>query len=314
MTFTELSDIATGYWKAATLNAAVDLKLFEQLPKKAEGFEADLLDALAGMGLVVKSPDGTYAIAPDCQAFLSPQSPACMLGALRYNIDLYPIWGRLAQTIRTSQPAVPPHNHLGDDPAATRRFAMGMESRAAGLAPELIPALGELKGTLLDLACGAGTFSRKLVERHAELTATLFDLPGVLAVAQDLATAAQLTDRLQFLAGDYRKDTLPSGFDFVLYSGALHQENPESALDLFRAIHTAVKPGGTAFIFDMMTDETGTKPLFARLFSLNMRLTSERGRVFTTKQAEELLRTAGFQEVTATFMPTIPYALLRARA
>ena len=57
MTFAQLSDLATGYWKAAALNAAVQLRLFEQLPKTAQDYEADLLDALAGMGLVEKTGD-----------------------------------------------------------------------------------------------------------------------------------------------------------------------------------------------------------------------------------------------------------------
>lgn len=313
MTFAQLSDLATGYWKAAALNAAVQLRLFEQLPKTAQDYEADLLDALAGMGLVEKTGD-RYQIAPDCQHLLSPHSPSCILGALRYNIDLYPIWARLPQTIANQQPAVPPHDHLGSDPAATRRFVLGMESRAAGLLPELLPAIGPLQGTLLDLACGAGTISRHLLQNNPQLTATLFDLPPVLAVAKELAEEHQLAHRLHFVPGNYRTDSLPAPHDTILYAGALHQENPDTATTLFRAIRQALTPGGTALIFDLMTDPTGTQPLFARLFSLNMRLTSQHGRVFTTSQTETLLKTAGFTRLQTTFMPTIPYALIRAQA
>ena len=309
MNFTELTDLATGYWRSAALNAAVELKLFEKLPCRSEGFEADLFDALAGLKLVSKTSDGGYDFHPESRHFLDPASPACLLGAFRYNVDLYPTWAKLAETIRTEKPALSPQTHLGMDPQRTRRFVLGMDSRAAGLAPELIPALGAMNGTLLDLACGGGTFSRILAKQNSGLSVTQFDLPDVLAVAEELAGSGS---GIRFVPGDYRNDPLPGTFDHVLYSGALHQENPETALKLMRTIRAAVKPGGAAYIFDLMTDASGTSPLFARLFSLNMRLTSQYGRVFTVEQAADLLRTAGFAKVESRFMPTVPYALIRA--
>jgi len=323
--FERLMSLATGYWPAAALNTAVALGLFEALaarPRAAAdlaadltldaGPLADLLDALTGMELLVKT-DGVYALAPEPARFFHPSSPACMLGALRYNIDLYPVWGRLTDTVRTGQPAVPPHNHLGDDPERTRRFVLGMDSRAAGLAPALLPALAGLSGTLLDLACGGGTFSRLLAQQQPALRVTQFDLPGVLAVARELAESSPALPRLSFVAGDYRSDPLPGVFDTVLYSGALHQETPESARSLARAIRGATRPGGTALVFDLMTEADGTRPLFARLFSLNMRLTSSGGRVFTTDETAALLREAGFSAVSSRFLPGIPYALVTAR-
>ncbi len=307
----------------AALNAAVTLGVFEALddgPLPAETAAqrldtsphraCELLDALAGLDCLEKRGD-TYAIAPAARQFLSPRGDACMLGALRYNIDLYPIWGRLAETVRSGAPAVPPHAYLGNDPQRTRRFVMGMNSRALGLAPSLLPALDIADNTtLLDVACGAGTFSRLLAEKLPALRVTQFDLLPVLAIARELARD---NPRIAFVPGDYRNDALHAGFDTVLYCGALHQETPESAAALFRQLRAAMRPGGRVLIVDLMTDPSAMHPVFARLFSINMMLTNIDGRVFTLDDIETLFRQAGFADVSARLLPDIFYGIACAR-
>ena len=321
-TMNDIMRLATGYWPAAALNAAAELGVFEALdPEPLTADETaqrlntsprhtrELLDALRGLGLLEKN-SGAYAIAPSAQKFLSPRGEARMTGALRYNADLYPVWGKLADAVRCGRPAVPPHAHLGDDPERTRRFAMGMNSRALGLAPSLLPAL-EIADhtTLLDAACGAGTFSRLLAEKLPGLRVTQFDLPPVLAVARELA---QGNPRITFVPGDYHGDPLPASFDTVLYCGALHQETPESAAALFQKIRAALNPNGRAVIVDLMTDASRVNPVFARLFSINMMLTNEGGRVFTTEEAGDLLRGAGFANITSRILDDIPYGVVTA--
>lgn len=326
-TMTNLMNLATGYWQAAALNAAVTLGIFEALDARAANagelaqqlhtsphHTGELLAALAGLGVLTRGTDGRYAIETSARPFLSPRGKASILGALHYNNDLYPIWGRLAETVRSGQPAVPPHAHLGDDPERTRRFVAGMQSRALGLAPSLLPALPvDAGGTLLDVACGGGTFSRLLAETHAALRVTQFDLPPVLAIAREFAEASPAAPRLSFVPGDYRNDALPSGFDTVLYCGALHQETPESATALFRQLRSAMKPGGKVLVVDLMTDATATQPVFARLFSINMMLTNSGGRVFTVPEVEAMLREAGFTEISVRLLPDIPYGVAEAK-
>jgi len=170
------------------------------------------------------------------------------------------------------------------------------------------------------------------------LRVTQFDLPPVLAVARELA---QGNPRISFVPGDYHHDPLPGGapggrvlpngalgdralpngalgdralpFDTVLYCGALHQETPESAAALFKKIRASLAPNGRAVIVDLMTDATSTNPVFARLFSINMMLTNEGGRVFTLDETETLLRGAGFTQTTSRLLD-IPYGVVVARS
>lgn len=315
-----LSDLATGYWASSVLSTAVKLSLFpavegsgasatdvatklETSPRHTE----ILLNALVSLDLLTRE-DGLYRIEESARSFLETSSPTCILGALRYNIDLYPLWGNLDTCLTTGKPVIPLDAHLGNDPDRTRNFAMGMHSRGLAMAPVLIPAL-DMSGRsrLLDVACGPATFTRFLLEKYPDMTASAFDLPPILAVAKELSQSHPCGDRLDFHPGSYLEDTLPLGYDAAMYCGALHQENHESASNVFRMMHDSLNPGGRAYVVDLMTDDAGTAPSMSLLFSLNMLLTSPRGQVFSDTETIQLMETCGFTNLERTEAPGSPY-------
>lgn len=325
-TLQRLMDLATGYWGAAVLNAAVELGVFESLTAQPMTSDAlaravgaaprqtvALLRALTGLGLLVES-DGRFAIAPEVSPWLRTDSPTCLIEALRFNCDLYPVWAALAGSVRRGAPAVPPAAHLGGDPARTRRFAMGMHSRATALAPAFLPyiALPD-RGPLLDVGAGPGTFSRLLAERQTDLRVIQLDLPPVLEVARELAQASPAADRIAFEPADYRRDPLPAA-GAVLFCGALHQETSESAPALFRRMRAALPKDGTLTVIDLMVESDGAHPAFAALFSLNMMLFNPNAGVFGVEATQLLLREVGFRDVAAQAIPDLPYYAVTARA
>lgn len=322
----QLMDLATGYWRAGALNAAVTLGLFDALgdlrnhasaAQLADRLDADdrylqaLCNALVGLGVLSKQGE-RFAVAQTYRPMLLPGGDRDMLDALRFNADLYPLWGRLPDAVKTGGPVVPETAHLGEDPQRTRRFVMGMHSRARALAPRIIDNvdLGDCR-TLLDVGCGPGTFGRALAQRHRDLRLTLFDLPAVLAVARQLTAAGDLADRVDHVEGDYRTDPLPGAVDAALYCGALHQESPETAADLFRRVHDSLSPGGRLYVVDMMLETDRTAPPFSALFSITMMLTSGRARVFAADEAADLVRQAGFENVAAERNADSPYYTIR---
>ncbi|MGC4032870.1 MAG: methyltransferase [Tepidisphaeraceae bacterium] len=317
-----LSHLATGYWPAATLNAAVTLGVFDALDAApasaaavAEKTDADaarlvsLLDALVAIGLLEKS-ETTYALSADARPLLARSSPTCLLDAFAYNADLYRQWAGLADVIRGQDPTAG-RQQLGGDPSATRRFVRGMEAKAHAFSPAIADTI-DLTGvtSLLDVGAGPGTLTRLLAERYARLRPTLSDLPPVLAAAKDLCAASPVADRLQFHAADYRTDPLPAGFDAVLYAGALHQETPASAAALFGKFAKTVKPGGRVVVVDLMLDPTRTLPAFSAMFQLNMLLLRPGSRVFGVEETAALLKTAGFGQLQTSEVLGTPYAIV----
>ncbi|MEI6972327.1 MAG: methyltransferase [bacterium] len=333
-TIDKFMQLSTGYWPASVVSAAVQLGIFEILEGKGstardaaarlstpEGHVAELLDALTALDILEKwtepgqSPERepVYKIKPSAAQFLTRSGAWCILDALRYNTDLYQIWGRLADCVKTGKPVIPVGAHLGGDPERTRRFALGMHSRALAMAPALLPAI-DVRGRmrLLDIASGPGTFSTQLAERYPGLEVTLFDLPPVLSVAKTLVADRSCASRVAFRPGDYHSDPLPTGFDAVLYSGALHQEEPAFAASLFKSIFDVMDPGGRLFVVDMMLQPGRTEPLFSILFSINMMLTSPAGRVYSEDVVRHLLSQAGFEDTNCKRLTECPYWVVTA--
>ena len=329
-----LMRVATGYWPAAALIAAVELGVFEALAGGAELDSSDLapklqadpraltelLDALAALEALDRTPAGAYRIAPGAADLLDPARPGSKVEALRYNRDLYPLWGKLGDAVRAGAPVIPPAAHLGADPGRTRRFALGMHSRALGLAPLLLPVFRcppeDSDGTfrLLDIGAGPGTFSRLLAEGDARLWVVQLDLAPVLAVARELAADSPAAGRISFQPADYRSDSFAGPMDGALYCGALHQESPETAAALFRKIVGVLRPGGHIWVVDLMTAPGRRGPLMAHLFSLNMLLTSSRGRVFAEDDVAGLLTDSGFVNPAVRRCEPAPYSVIEARA
>ena len=318
-----LMNLATGYWQAAALSAAVELGVFPCISKSAAtaaeiardcqanlASMTDLLDALTGLGILDKE-DAIYRLNAEFEPYLSPDSPTCMLSALQYNSQLYSLWGRLANCVRSGAPEAPPQAHLGGNTETTREFVMAMHARAMAIAPMILPTLPiEPDARLLDVGSGPGTFSRLLAERSPLMEVTQLDLPHILHHAAELTTTSAAGERIHLVPGDYRKTSLPIGHDTILYCGALHQEAPECADKLLRKFYDALPTGGRLLVVDLMTEPCRTVPVFGALFSLNMKLFNPAAQVYSAEQVDAMLRKAGFDSITHQALEPVSYFCL----
>ena len=328
-TIGDIVDLASAYYGSAILFAAIELDLFsaveQQQPEATQqklaaatgGNERALrllLDGCVATGLLRKDGN-SYSNTPAGQAALIDHAPHDLRGAIRYNQDVYPAWGKLVDFVRTGAPVDAPEIHLGDDPERTRRFALSMHGRALGIGRAVVPML-PLQGCrrLLDLAGGPGTYASLMAQAHPELRCVTMDLPAISAVASELVAQAGLADRVLCQPGNYHTDTYePEAFDAVTIFGALHQEAPEMIVSILKRAATALKPGGTIMILDMMTDATHTQPPFSALFAVNMALTTYNGWVFADTELHGWLEEAGFTHCTTQPVPPpMPHWLVTA--
>ena len=331
-----IMQLATGYWNAATLLAANELRLFDALAdgaqtaaQIAERLQMPLrstemlLDACAGLDLLLKYHESgeadtawVYANTPSAAVFLVSGRPGYLGDAIRWSGDQYGAWGELERSVRANKPAVKPAAHLGDDSAETRRFVLGMHGRAMGMARGVIHFLPfEHTTHLLDVGGGPATYALLLAEKHPALRVTVLDLPGVVTVAQELIAQSGLTARVQTLPGDaVTTDYGLAKYDGVLFSGVLHQMDAPTIQSLFAKAFTALRPGGTLAVSDIMLDASKTQPAFATLFSLQMLLTSQAGAVFASDDCARWLTEAGFTAVhSQPLPPPLPYTVITTR-
>ena len=326
----EIVDLASAYYGSAVLFAAIDNDVFARVEagEFASATEATLprgvrllLDACVAEGLLEKN-DGVYSNTAAGRMALVPGGPADLTKAIRYNRDVYPAWGRLADFARTGKPVERPEIHLGEDPVRTKAFAASMFGRAMGIGRSVVPMVdleasvegGEIR--LLDLAGGPAAYAILLCQENPSLKCVTVDLKAISAEAAGYVERFGLRDRIECRAGDYHVDIYEKGaYDAVTIFGALHQESPAQIVDILKRAHDALKPGGRLFVLDMMTDATRTAPKFSALFAVNMALTTENGWVFSDEELKGWMREAGFRPgETRAVPPPMPHWLVTAEA
>ncbi len=111
---------------------------------------------------------------------------------------------------------------------------------------------------LLDIGCGAGNYSLKLLEALPALNVTLVDLSQpMLDRAVERITAVS-PNSITPIQSDIR--TLALGeqkFDIIVAAAVLHHlRGEEEWLSLFQNLHASLRSGGSLWIFDLITHES----------------------------------------------------------
>ncbi len=297
--FARLAGVAGGYAEARILQAAVGLGVFDALRDEEDADAAAvaaaigaetratglLPDALTVTGLLEK--DGPRYRLNDLSAtYLLSASPRDFSGMVRFDAMMWDVWGKLEDAVRTGRPARLPDMYQTDE-AETEIFIEAMDSLVNSRSDAEVMAdaldLGDPR-RLLDMGPGPATCSIALCRRYPALRATLYDLPGTLPVTERYVRASGVADRIECMAGDYRTDAIPGGYDVVFLSKSLVS-------------------GGSLVIKDHILGGSRTETDEGTVFSLLMLLTTDRGRCYTLDEIRGWLGRAGLVEAGRVELP-----------
>ena len=108
---------------------------------------------------------------------------------------------------------------------------------------------------LLDIGCGAGNFSLRVMREADYRSVTLVDLsqPMLDRAVQRISTSHQV--ELQSYQSDIRGLSFePSSFDVIVAGAVLHHLRTDDEWEqTFRKLYDALRPGGSFWVFDMVT-------------------------------------------------------------
>jgi tRNA (cmo5U34)-methyltransferase len=165
----------------------------------------------------------------------------------------------------------------------------------------------------LDIGCGAGNYTLKLLGELPNLDVTLIDLSKPMLDRATERVRQATTGRVTAIQGDIREVKLPDGgFDIVLAAAVLHHlRTDQEWQDVFAAIYRALRAGGSVWVFDLVESSIpSVQQLMRRQYGEYLtRLKDERYRdhVFAYVEKEdtprpllyqlELLRQVGFGRV-----------------
>jgi hypothetical protein len=301
---------ARTYQGACILVAAAEIDLFNALsdsPLSAAQISSKLgtdprgttilLDALAALEVISKRSTH-YSAGPAIRRLLTEKGQGSVLAMVQHQANCLRRWGQLARVVKTGKPAERAPSIRGEagDQAS---FITAMDNISGPLAPVVVSQIGLLEFEhLLDVGGASGTWTIAFLQAHPDATATIFDLPDVLPMAQDRITNAGLADRVQFAAGDFLADPLPKGVDLAWLSAIVHQNSREQNRRLFAAVGEALLPGGQVLIRDVVMDDSRTLPVAGAVFAINMLVATEGGGTFTFDELREDLEASGLVNVS----------------
>lgn len=117
---------------------------------------------------------------------------------------------------------------------------------------------------VLDVGCGAGNYTLKLLEKLPNLDATLIDLSRPMLDRAVERVSAATTGEVVTMQGDVRDlDLGESKCDIILAAAVLHHLRADSEWEaVFRKFHRALRRGGSMWIADLVSHES---PEFQRI-------------------------------------------------
>ncbi|HUI30333.1 MAG TPA: methyltransferase [Candidatus Acidoferrales bacterium] len=256
-----------------------------------------LLNALCASGYLQKKA-GSFSNTPLSSRFLVRGKPN-YLGGLMHQVHLWNTWSQLTGVIRRGTRAA------GREPASgaewLEAFIAAMHMRAKHQASPIVKLI-DLKGVshVLDVGGGSGAFSFAFVRAKRELTATVFDLPGVVPLTRGYIEMEDLGDLVSVVAGDYTVDALGKNFDLVFMSAIIHSNSARTNRELFHKAFEALNAGGRLVVSDYMMNNDRTSPAAGAYFSLNMLVGTTEGDTYTESEVRGWMEEAGFRKVRRT--------------
>jgi len=296
------------YWRSFALQAAVKLGVFtaiggeelagddiaRRLNAKGRGV-AMLLNVLVAMNLLLKKGD-RYSNTPSGMSLLTKDSPDYMGHIIMHHHHLTLSWLKLDEAVKTGNPMRV--RSSGSDEEARESFLMGIFNIATNLAPRLVNTI-DLAGRrhLFDLGGGPGTYAIHFCLNNPHLRATVYDLPTSQTYAMKAIERFGLSDRINFVAGNYLKEDIPESYDVAWLSQILHAQGPEDCQRIIGKAASVLEPGGLLVIHEFILDNTMDGPLHPALFSLNMLLGTENGRSYSEVEIMRMLARGGGRHI-----------------
>jgi len=110
---------------------------------------------------------------------------------------------------------------------------------------------------VLDVGCGAGNYTLKLLQRLPDLDVTLLDLSRPMLDRAVRRVSEATRGNVTAVQGDVREAELPTGkYDVILAAAVLHHLREDAEWKaVFATFHRCLRPGGSVWISDLVQHE-----------------------------------------------------------
>ena len=310
-----IMQLGMAFWGSKTLLSAVELDVFTELARQPldtdtlrqrlglhERSARDFFDALVALGMLERQ-NGTYSNTAETDLYLDKAKTSYIGGFLEMaNARIYRYWGSLTEGLRTGLPQNETKEggdffgKLYSDPEKLKGFLQSMTGISMGgnkAIAEKFP--WEKYQTYFDIGTAQGGLVAQVAVTHPHISGGGFDLPPTRPVFEDYIRSFGLTDRLEFIPGNFFTDPLPHA-DVLSMGHILHDWNLEEKKQLIAKAYEALPDNGALIIYETLIDDDRRTNAFGLLMSLNMLIELPGGFDYTGADCSGWLQEAGFRE------------------
>jgi hypothetical protein len=268
-----------------------------------------LLRALAAAGVFSEEEGRRFALT-EVGDGLRSDAPGSLGGWATYFVGpaSWQAWGALQHSVRTGENAFR-HVHGADAwtwrterPEESALFDRAMMTATGIMNRALIQSydFGRF-GTVVDVGGGNGALLAALLASYPTLRGVLFDLPHVVAGADEVLRDAGVADRCSVVGGSFFDGGIPENGDAYVLKAIVHDwEDPESQA-ILRKCRASMADDSVLLLIERILGPPN-EDLQTKLIDLNM-LVHPGGRERTREEYASLLEAAGFELVGTTTPP-----------
>ncbi len=300
------------------INAAIDIGLFDtlsnetmslsrlsQILKTSPAITGALLNVLVAAGLADQKDDA-FALTPPALDFLVRKSETNQINAVKEYSGSSGPFDTLVDALHGKAPA------FDGKMWGAKKAALNMEQQQKGGAIQSVVSfatgLPQFKSCtkLCDFAGNIGYLSFALMAENRNLTAHIYDLPEVCALARDLKKDQEGFERAVFHDFDMEKDTaFGSGYDLFLSSHFLYELNANGGLpEFFKRVNRSMVPGGLFISNHVVPPKDPSPHLTASLLELMTKCMGYPTHHLPEQDLVSALKSEGFCELTTRRLET----------
>lgn len=203
-------------------------------------------------------------------------------------------WGDLAQVIRADIPVatdradLPGSAHIG----AFQDFLAAIGAPAAAEMAEFAQTLALPAGDIVDLGAGLGTYGRAAA-RRTDRRVVLVDRAEVIHLM------AERTENVRTITADLTAADAAWGVDHSLciLANVVHLYSADHVADILHKAVASLTTGGWILLKDLAIDDDSLSGRLGVLFSLNMAIYTQAGRVHPAAELAEIMTDLGLVDV-----------------
>lgn len=140
---------------------------------------------------------------------------------------------------------------------------------------------------IIDIGGGQGVLLSIILHKYQHIKGKVFDLAHVVEGAQKIAEEYGVSDRMEFISGNFF-ESIPEGGDMYFLKSILHNLSDQQCIDLLKKIKKVTPTNGKILIFEPII-ENNSRYSFAKLYDIQMLVCRNGGKERTKEEFMEII-------------------------